>query len=219
LQIEGCIEEVISHRNLWHSFWLERAGINIQEGNESHSFQIDVTLLLIFTDIIGTILFQYFNPEWHGEKDPNAKLLRKAYSLALEWKRKEFEARNVLESMEGYTISLTHLKEIATKKEFPKRMSRSYITASLARVWKHIISLIKSLETKSLNKNFFNEDGSYNLSRCIQTTFNIIFLQSIHKLNERLIKCQERFPGKFCHFPLNPSACCKENAQEGENLK
>jgi hypothetical protein len=187
------MENILSNRHLWYSFWKKRAGIDIQDGDDmkSHRFQRSLTFVLILTDIIGTILVKYHAPDLKSGQDPNTKLLSDAYNLAFKLNNVNNEAIKKMESTES-----EHLRRIGrkrkTKQEFPTQLGSSAFIESLQSAWGLIFPLIKSLQNESLNKIFFKKGTTNRLNRCIQTTFNSILLHSIPKLNKRLQVQYER---------------------------
>jgi hypothetical protein len=86
-QREESFELLLSTRHIWYSFWKKRAGITIQDRTESSSFQVDLTVFLVLTEIIGTILVKYHAHKLEAGKDANAKLLQSTYNLSFGWKR------------------------------------------------------------------------------------------------------------------------------------
>jgi hypothetical protein len=185
-QREYSIEKLISNRHHWYSFWYKRAGIDIQDGEESHSFQIELTLLLIYTDIIGTILARYHAPGLNYGEDQNVELLRKAYSVAFEGKLNTSEQlKRRLQTGES-TPPQTSCKKRRKVPPFPSSIGNTQCRKSLARVWAWIAILLKDLNNKDFNNIFFKE-GGFTLNFSVQLTFNSIFFHSIPKLNQRLI--------------------------------
>jgi hypothetical protein len=198
VQRASSFHHLLSKRHLWYSWWKKRTGITIQEGNdaESHAFQRDVTLLLIYIDIIGAILFRYHAVNLDFRKDPIVELLINAHAVALSTLTKT-ETLRMTESTHSEFSPPSRFKIVKKarktyKKKFPIRVGNSACRVSTRRVWEWIVMVIKDYKNESFNKIFFKEDG-YTLRCSIQTTFNSIFLHTIPQLNQRLMIYEERY--------------------------
>jgi hypothetical protein len=184
-------KHLISKRHLWYSFWRRRAGIHISKGNDTESFlfQRDITLLMVYIDIIQTIIPTIKESELNYGKGSNETLLEKECKLASESK---IQNRNGKEKMKESNHGLHSTAAILCRKEktvsteeFETTFCHAYSRPSMERVWKWIACVMKSLKNESLNKIFFKKDES-TLNHFIQVTLNNIFFHSIPKLNQRL---------------------------------